>query len=298
MSGRLARGWSMAKASFAILRRYPRLAVLPAISGAVFLAVLGLIVLSLLPQLGPLHGKSAAVWDRLGADWTGELWFYAAAFAVIYVLTVVAVFFNVALIYCALRCLAGQEPSVREGLAAALVRLPQILGWALVSTTVGLLLNAIQSALEDKLGFLGSLLGGLFSFSWAAVTYFVVPVLVTENLGPIAAVRRSSAVLRAKWGESLAGEARFGLIGFLFFLQAALLFVAGMAIVFAYGAAAMAGLGPLLMVAGVLYALATMLVLQTLSTIFQAGVYVYASTGQVPPALDPELVEGAFHRKG
>jgi hypothetical protein len=48
------------------------------------------------------------------------------------------------------------------------------------------------------------------------VTYFVLPVLAAERLGPIAAVRRSSAILRSKWGESLAGEARFGLIGLLF----------------------------------------------------------------------------------
>jgi len=38
------------------------------------------------------------------------------------------------------------------------------------------------------------------------------------------AIRRSSAILRAKWGESLAGEARFGLVGLVFYLQAAVLF--------------------------------------------------------------------------
>jgi hypothetical protein len=51
------------------------------------------------------------------------------------------------------------------------------------------------------------------------------------------------------------------------------------------------------MVLGVLYGLGTIVVVQALSTIFQAGVYIYASTGVVPP-LDPELIEGAFGRKG
>src|SRR5205085_2414434 len=147
-------------------------------------------------------------------------------------------------------------------------------------------------------GILGSFIGGLFEFGWAVVTYFVLPVLATEGVGPIAALHRSSSILRSKWGESLAGETRFGLIGILFFLQAALLFAAGLAIALNFGATAMAGLGPILMTLGVVYGLATIVVLQALNTIFQAGVYLYATTGRVPPSLDPALVEGAFRPKG
>jgi hypothetical protein len=297
MAGRWSRGWAMARESFAILRRYPRLVIFPVISGAALLVVFGAIALSLLPQLGSLHDMTHGVWDKLGTDGSGNIWFYVCAYIVIYVLTVIGVFFNVALVQCALRCHAGQEPSVRDGLAAATARFPQILGWALVATTVGIALNAIESFLRDKLGFLGSLVGGLFEFGWAVVTYFVVPVLVTERVGPIAAVRRSSAILRSKWGESLAGAARFGLVGLVFYLQAALLFFIGLAIFLSYGAAAMAGLGPLLMALGIVYAVATSVVLQALSTIFQAGVYLYATTGTVPPTLDRDLVEGAFRPK-
>jgi hypothetical protein len=171
------------------------------------------------------------------------------------------------------------------------------LGWALVAATVGVVLNIIEGFLRDKLGILGSFIGGLFEFGWATVTYFVLPVLAAEGVGPIAALRRSSSILKAKWGESLAGEARFGLLGILFFLQAALVFAIGLAIVLNYGATGMAGLGPLLMTIGVIYGLATIVVLQALNVIFQAGVYLYATTGRVPSSLDPELVEGAFRPK-
>ncbi len=44
----------------------------------------------------------------------------------------------------------------------------------------------------------------------------------------------------------------------------------------------MAGLGVILMVLGVLAAVTSMVVVSTLSTIFQSGVYLYATTGQVP----------------
>jgi hypothetical protein len=299
MSGRWARGWSMARASFAVLRRYPKLAVFPVISGAILLLVGAVIAASLLPQLGVLHISDAArAWQKLGENESAQIWFYVACFAGIYVLTAVAVFFNVALIRCALACHAGEEPSVRAGLAAAMTCLPQILGWALVATTVGVALNALEGMLKDKLGFLGSLIGGLFEFGWSIVTYFVLPVLASERVGPITAIRRSSAIVRSKWGESIVGEARFGLLGILFFLQAALVFAAGLALTLSYGATAFAGLGPLLMGIGVVYALATLVVLQALGAIFQAGLYVYATTGVVPPSLDRDLVEHAFRPKG
>ena len=147
-----------------------------------------------------------------------SIWFYVAAFGVLYVMTAVAIFFNVALIHCALRAHAGETAPIRGGLAAAVGLLPQILGWAFVATTVGVMLNMITDALKNYLGFLGSLLGGLLELSWAVITYFVVPVLVTEKVGPVTAVKRSAAILRSKWGESLAGEARIGLLGALFFL--------------------------------------------------------------------------------
>ena len=133
-------------------------------------------------------------------------------------MTAVMIFFNVALIHCALRAHAGEQPSIRAGLASAVGLLPQILGWALVTTTVGVVLSMVTDALKNYLGFLGSFLGGLLEVSWAVVTYFVVPVLVTEKVGPVTAVKRSTAILRAKWGALLAGEARIGLIGGLFFL--------------------------------------------------------------------------------
>jgi len=297
MSGRLSRGWSMAKASFAVLKQHPKLAILPLMSGTIFLIVAGAILASLMPQLGSVHFASNSIWKWLGSDQGPGILLYVSAFGVLYVMTAVAIFFNVALIYCALRALAGEEPSIRGGLKAAVALLPQILGWALVATTIGFLLNMITEALKEYLGFLGGLLGGLLEFSWAVITYFVVPVLVTEKVGPITAVKRSASILRAKWGESLAGEARIGLLGILFFLLSALVFAGGAALVFSKGAMAMAGIGVVLMVIGVLAAITSMVVVSTLSTIFQSGVYLYATTGQVPASLDRDLVEAAFQPK-
>ena len=240
---------------------------------------------------------TGSIWTWLNNGQSPSIWFYLSAFVVLYVMTAVAIFFNVALIHCALRAHAGETPSIRGGLAAAVALLPQILGWAFIATTIGIVLNMITDALKEYLGFLGGLLGGLLEFSWAVITYFVVPVLVTEKVGPITAVKRSASVLRSKWGELLAGEARIGLIGALFFILSALVFAGGAALVLSKSATAMAGLGVVLMVVGVLAAVTSMVVMSTLSTIFQSGVYLYATTGQVPPSLDRDLLESAFQPK-
>lgn len=298
MFERLGRGWAMAKGSFAVLQQHPRLAVFPIISGAIFILVAGGLIVSLAPEIGLFHNTFDPVWDRLGSTDAGQIKFYIAAFAVIYVLTVVAVFCNVALIYCALRAHSGQDASVAEGFTAAVGRLPQILGWALVATTVGVLLNMIEGFLRDKLGFLGSFIAKFFAFGWAVVTYFVLPVLVVEGVGPIAAVQRSSAIIKAKWGESLAGEARFGILGFLFGMVAFLFFGLGLALVLSKGMGAAGGIGVLLMALGVVVFLASIVVIQALNTIFLSGVYLYATTGQVPPTLDQSMVQSAFKPKG
>lgn len=294
MTAGLSRGWSMAKASFAVLKQYPRLVILPALSGAIFLIVAGAIFASLLPQLGYGTHAPGSVWRWFGDGDSPNLWFFVSAFALAFVMTSVAIFFNVALVHCALRAHAGQEPSIRDGLASAVSLLPQILGWALIATTIGIVLNMITDALKNYLGFLGSLFGGLLELSWAVITYFVVPVLVTEQVGPITALKRSAAILRAKWGESLAGTARIGLIGALFAVLAALVFFGGLALAVSGGAIIA---GSIVMVIGVLAGIASMVVMQTLSTIFQSGVYIYATTGMVPPSLDRDLVEGAFKPK-
>lgn len=286
----------MARETFTIVQQYPQLAVFPVISGAVFLLIVGPIVLSLLPQIPSLYAITGPLWDKLDSSDSGMIAFIIAGAVAVYGLWVIAIFCNVALVRCALDYYAGREPTVRSGFSAAMTCLPQILGWALVALSVGVVLSAIQGVLRDKLELLGDLIGGLFEFGWSVVTYFVLPVLAAEKLGPIAAVRRSSAIVRNKWGESLAGESWFGVLGFLFFALAAAVFFLGLAIHLSYGAAAFGG-GIVLMALGVLCVIAITVVMSALSTVFQTGVYLYATTGQVPAALDSDLVKGAFRPK-
>ena len=76
------------------------------------------------------------------------VWTYLVAFAYYFCNYFVIVFFNAALISCALLQFHGETPTLGDGLRAAWSRLPQILAWALVSATVGMLLKAVENVHE------------------------------------------------------------------------------------------------------------------------------------------------------
>lgn len=290
MLQRIGRGWQIAQASFAVLRLHPKLLLLPIASGIAFLALFAAIAFSVFAG-----SKSGLIREQLQGVPLNEVTVFALLFAFYFACTFIIVFFNAALVFCALQCFAGKEPSFGAGLATAAGRLPQILGWSLAAATVGLLLNILQSALKDRLGFLGGLLGGLLETAWAVATYFVVPVLVVDGVGPIEAVKRSSAILRRTWGEAAAGEGGLGAIGFLLFVPVALLIgLMRNAGIDLHGRPALAI--ALVVTVGV-YVLALTVVFVALGTIFRTGTYVYATTGKAPASMDAALLQGAFRPK-
>jgi hypothetical protein len=182
--------------------------------------------------------------------------------------------------------------STRSRRSRCSARLPQILGWALVATIVGGVVSLIQQFLTDKLGFLGSLFGGILDIAWAAVTYFVLPVLVVENIGPVAAVKRSSAILRQTWGEAVTGSTGLTAIGLLFSLPAVAAMVGGIALAISTG---IGGIAMVLFAGAIVYLIVLSMVMATLGTLFQTGLYIYATTGRAP--LDETLLRSAFEPK-
>lgn len=288
MFERIHRGWGITKASWALLKQHPKLLLLPILSTLALLALIGAIVASV--YVGATGQRLRQFTDFLeGVNFESPM-FYLAAFAFYFVCAFIAIFFNAALVFCALEAFAGRTPSLRAGLSTAMGRLPQILGWALVSATVGLALNMLQNMLRDRLGFLGSLLGGLLEVGWAITTYFVVPVLVVDGVGPIEAVKRSWAILKRTWGESLAGEGGLGIISFLLLLPAILLVVL-------VGAAGMAPALMVLVPLAILYIVCLSVVFAALGAIFRTGTYIYATTGKAPSNMDPALLQAAFRKK-
>jgi Family of unknown function (DUF6159) len=104
--------------------------------------------------------------------------------------------------------LDGRDATIRDGTAVASRNLGAIAGWALVLTTV----NLVIQALRERAGILGNLLLGAATVAWGLATFLVVPILGLEGLGPLAALDRSASLFRQKWGEQLVGTASIGVL--------------------------------------------------------------------------------------
>jgi hypothetical protein len=199
-------------------------------------------------------------------------------------------YFNTALVGAALMRMDGQDPSVKDGLNIANSRLGSILGYAVISATVGMVLRWIQER-----GFIGEIVGGLVGFAWNVATFLVVPVLVIENIGPIDAVKRSAGLLRQTWGEQLIGNfgmgTVFGLIG------VAMFFLIGLPLIFLAAATSSAVVIILAIAIIVLMFVGLALISNTLSGIYTAALYRYATTGEVALGFSPVVIENAFKQK-
>jgi hypothetical protein len=273
---KLANGWELMKASGRVLHLDKELLVFPCLSGVACLLVFGSFAL-------PLFFSGAFTIDHNAGQLTQNPLAYVLLFAFYFCNYFVIVFFNCALVACAIIRFNGGDPTLSDGLQAASSRLPQILGWSLVSATVGFLLKLLESRSER----LGEIVAGLLGLAWSIATFFVVPVIVVEKVGPLDAIRRSAAILRRAWGESFVANQGIGFIVFLFTLAACIPAVLGVA----------SGVNAL-MIAGIAVTVLAMIVLAAVSaalhSILLAAIYVFASDGRVPDAFDRGSLQDAF----
>jgi len=286
MFERIARSWELAKSSWRVLRTDKQLVMFPIISGIATI----LVVLSF---IGPLIGlQLAGVIDLTGENNNNQppLWVYPLTFAFYFCTYFVVIFCNAALVSCALMRFNGQTPTIGDGFRAAFARMPQILVWSLVSATVGLILKAIENASEKVGEFVSAILGT----AWSVVTYFVIPVLVVEKVGPFAAIGRSTSLLKKTWGEALVGGIGLGIVKFLVVLPGFLLLFAAIAVGVATNSLILG-----LTIGGValLYLVLAFAVCAALDTIFLTALYQYAAFEKVPEGFNSRDIEGAFTNK-
>jgi hypothetical protein len=120
----------------------------------------------------------------------------------------------------------------------------------------------------------------------------VQPVLVVEGLGPVDAVKRSSSILKQTWGETATGSVGLGAIGFLLCVPALLIIALG---IFLSAESGIAGFAFILFPLAFVYLVAVTTVMSTLGTVFQTGLYVYATTGKAP--FEETLMRAVFQPK-
>jgi hypothetical protein len=201
-----------------------------------------------------------------------------------------ATFIGVAAASKASRVLNGEDPKLGDGIRVARSRLKVIIQWGVVSATVGLVLQLIS----DRAGGLGgALLQVIGGAAWSIASFFVLPILALEGLGPFDAIKQSLKVVREKWGESLIGGAVVslipGLIAFAGIGVAALGVYMGLGGLWAVGA-------PLIAI-GVIVLVAAITVGQILHAVFTVVVYRYATEGVTPEGFSADDLDAVFRAK-
>jgi ABC-type multidrug transport system fused ATPase/permease subunit len=282
---RLSTGWTAGKACLEVLKANKKLVAFPLLSGICCLIVLA----SFAVPLAVIKPKFIqAAMDGNGDVHQTPIWFWVGLFVFYFANYFVIYFFNSALVYCALAHFQGQPSSADDGLRAAAQRLPEILVWSLVSASVGLILRLIENA-NEKFGEIASaILGG----AWSVATYFVVPVLVVEGVGPMKAIQRSWTVLTRTWGESIGGHAGIGWALLPFWLIGLVMIALG-----AFVATKSIALGVILLAVAVIYMFILGLVDATLKGILLGALYLYATAGEVPDEFGNGLMKRMFTTK-
>ncbi|MGH8283299.1 MAG: DUF6159 family protein [Gammaproteobacteria bacterium] len=276
--GKFARTWQLMGASWQLLKQDKRLVVFPLISGVVLALVIASFAIPMFAD-GEVH-------RYLSNPNHPSKQLYATGFLFYFISYFIMIFFNSALIASVMKQMDGEQTTLGDGLSFAWQRLPQIFGWALLSSTVGFLLRL----LEQRVGFIGRIAVGLLGMAWTVTSFLVLPVVVAEGSGPIEAYKQSVSMLKRTWGEQIIGNVSFGLIFALFGVVPAI-------IVLLLAAAA----GPVVLMALVvivaIYLVALGLVQSTLQTIYQVAVYRYAADGQAPSGFDGQLIADTFRVK-
>jgi hypothetical protein len=273
--------WQLARQCWKVLLLDRELLLFPVMSSAALLLVIA-------SFLTPLWSTGVLQRAAEHKDIAHDPLLVASYVAFYLVSYFVILFFNTALVACALIRLRGGNPTVADGLRAASARLPAILGWSTLSALVGLFVRA----LEERVGIIGKIIVGFIGIAWAIASFFVIPTIVAENVGPVEALKRSASLIKRTWGETLTVQVGLSLVLAAVGIVAAVFFAGGSALIGSHLA-----LGGTLIGIGILWMLGVLVIGATLQAILTAALYLYAADGKVPGGFDDELLQSAFARK-
>lgn len=272
---RVRTGWRLAMDSFRLLKADSSLLVFPLISTALIT-----IALALTMTPGLVISEAA---DR---DWIVLPFMLAAGYATVFL----AVYFNVALAAAVRLSMGGRDTTAADGLAVARSRRGLIAKWAVIQFVLGVLTRVAQRVIGDAGGALAAVLLGLTGLVWTIASFFAVPLLALEGLGPRDALKRSMGLVRERWGEGLVGHS---------VINTAVLVVAALPLIFLLNfAVALIDINKVAGgIAGVIFIVAlvaTCVFGSALSLIFRVALYRYATEGQVAAGFAEQDMTGAF----
>jgi len=265
---RIRRGWRVTKLGMHVVRADPELMVYMLFSA----------ICSIIAAFG-LVSFSGGIGYFTGGEDMAEDGIVVGVFLSYMVIAIITVFWNAAIVASAHeRLTAGTNPSFSYGIRQALKCLPQIFVWGLISGTVGLIIMALES-LQESENPVVAIMGGIASFlvqvAWWITTFFVVPMIVLDNIGVGESMKRSPELFKQTWGEDVVATTGTGVINILVIV----LIVITCVPLFALGELG-GGLALLLMFVGIA---TSVLFFTACEAVNRVSLYYFAKTGEAPP---------------
>jgi hypothetical protein len=281
--GIFSRSWHLTKVSFGVIKQDKEMLLFPFVSGLFSLifavAMLFPTVLFEFVKQGSTRSLAFGVID------------YVLLFVAYLGLAFISTFFSVCVVFTTKTRFEGGDATFFDSIKFAFTKLHLILGWSVVSATVGLLLHALDNVAQNA-GVFGKIILGIvravIGAMWSIVTIFVIPAMVYHDLGPIDAIKKSAQTLRATWGESLVRHYGLGLVQFLFLLLGVGIAFGLFMVLAPVGTAGVAIAATL----SVTYFLAVILVFSVANNVFNTALYAHANGAR--SAFDHQTLSSAF----
>ena len=277
--GKFSNSWALMKASWGILKQDKEMLLFPIISGITLLILFASFI-------APLYMFDSYNGANKFLSKNEDVVNFLLIFIFYYITYFVMIFFNAALIACAKIRIDGGDPTVRDGLKIAFSHLFHIAGWALISSSVGMLLRII----EERFEFVGKIVSSVLGIAWSITSFLVIPILIIDKKSPFTAFKESAKLLKKTWGEQVIGNFSFGLVFLALSLPAWLL----ISVVIATGQGMVS---VALITVAVTYIILLIIIQTALQAIFQTVLYQYARFNRVSGGFNNELLRSSIITK-
>lgn len=279
MPGTFSDSWKLTKTSFRLIAEDRALLVFPVVAAVSILAVVVLLILGWVFVAWPLGAGPNGYSTSPSVILAALVMLVAAYFTMVFI----SVYCSAALIGAAMLKLSGQQPTAADGWRVARSRLGRLLAWSLIAATVGVLIQLVASRARGVAGFVIGAVGGV---TWAVVTFFIIPVLLYEDLSAWSSLGRSAKLFTSTFGRTVVSNLVVGLIIGAGIVGAVVLGVFGLLLFVSSSVV----LGLVLIGAGIAVGVIVGLIGSAAEGVLRAALYRYATTGKV----DPDLVPSAY----
>lgn len=145
--------------------------------------------------------------------------FYLGIVILYFLINFTGIFFNSVIVAYIKLYTEGEFRSFWKSINIALSNIDKIIYWSLYQSVVGYIIATLESIKFLKIFVIGA------EITWAIVTYFVVPIIIIEDIPVGDAVAKSKNLIKNYWKEGLKGEFILSSFSFITFLVLIVIFV-------------------------------------------------------------------------